>query len=370
MITAGAVAAALAEFAPPVLAESWDNVGLLVGDPAAEVRRVLATLDVTAAVHDEAGRLGAELIVTFHPPIFKPLPRVRADEASSCEVWRAVREGRGLYATHTALDAARPGTSDWLAEALGVRVDGVLRAAERRGDVKLVTFVPAEQVGQVAAALAEGGAGRIGAYAECSFRSTGVGTFRGLAGAHPAVGEAGVLEEVDEVRLEMLVPESRVGGVVQALRAAHPYEEPAFDLYPLRNSGGDVGLGRVGLLPEPEPLGEFAERVRGVLGAGGVSWVGEAARPVRRVAVMGGSGTSLLDDARRAGAEVYVTGDVKHHDALRAQRSGLALVDPGHWATERPVIGATARWLRARMPGLKVFETTVDGDPFTGRRAG
>lgn len=369
MTTVGGAAAALAEFAPPQLAESWDNVGLLVGDPAASVTSILTCLDVTAAVLDEAARREAELLVAFHPLLFRPAGRVRKDDLATAEVWRLVREGRSLYATHTALDAARPGTSDYLAEALGVTVQGVLQPTAGAGDLKLVTFVPAGVVNEVAAALAAAGAGRLGAYAECSFRTPGQGTFRALAGAHPTVGEVGELETVDELRLEMVVPAQQTEAVTRALRAVHPYEEVAFDLYPLANRGAEVGLGRVGQLAGPCRLKEFAERVFEVTSARCPRWVGDPDRRVERVAVMGGSGASFLAAAQRAGADVLVTGDLKHHDALAAQRSDLAVVDPGHYATERFVVGATARWLAERFPSLRVTETAVDGEPFAGRLA-
>lgn len=366
MTTVGNVAAAVAEFAPPQLAEEWDNVGLLLGDPEAPARRAAVVLDVTAAVLDlaEAARLDA--VVAFHPLIFRPLARLRPDDPGSALVWRAARLGIAVIATHTALDATRPGTSDFLAEALGVEVEGVLRAASGSGDLKLVTFVPPEAVAAVSAALAEAGCGRIGAYAECSFRSRGQGTFRPLEGAAPTVGEVGRLTEVEEVRLEMVVPAGAVATAVRALRASHPYDEAAFDLYPLANRGAEVGMGRVGRLPAPTPLAEFAARVREVTRARHQRTVGDLARCVERVALLGGSGAAYLDDAARAGADVYVTGDLKHHDALRAERLGLAVVDPGHWATEQFAVRATAEFLSRRLPDLDLVPCEADGEPFSG----
>lgn len=364
MTRVGEIAAALAEFAPPHLAESWDNVGLLVGDPEQAVSAAVCCLDLGDAVLDEAQQFGAALVVAFHPPIFRPLARVTASDASSRAVHRAIRAGVSVYSTHTALDSVRPGTSDFLAEALGVRVTGVLRPAPS-GSVKLVVFVPPEHVDAVASAMAAAGGGRIGAYSECSFRSAGQGSFRPLPGADPADGAVGELARVDEVRLEMLVPRARLALVCAAMVAAHPYQEVAHDVLPLENGGQGAGLGRMGELPEPMPLGEFAARAGQVCGALHLRRVGEASRPVRRVATMGGSGASLIADAARAGADVLVTGDVKHHDALLAQRLGLALVDPGHWCTERFVCERTAAWLRHRFEGLDARATAVDGEPFS-----
>lgn len=362
MTGVGEIVAALDEFAPRHLAESWDNVGLLVGDPDERCDRVLVAYDVTEAVLDEATARGAQTVIAFHPPIFRPLARVTASDPAAAVVHRAVRAGLSLAATHTALDNARPGTSDFLAEALGLVTTGVLRTRSE-GYAKLAVFTPAEAVDQVAAAMAAAGAGRIGDYAECGFRLAGQGTFRPLAGASPTVGEVGRLEQVDEIRLEMLVPRERAAAVVTAMVRAHPYEEVAYDLYPLLNET-EYGLGRLAELPEPVPLADFARRVGEATGARHLRWVGGPDRLVRRAALVGGSGAGYLPDAAAAGADVFVTGDVKHHDALLAGRLGVGLVDPGHWATERFVVPRTAAWLRARLPAVKVDESEVDGEPF------
>ncbi|MCC7495019.1 MAG: Nif3-like dinuclear metal center hexameric protein [Fimbriimonadaceae bacterium] len=248
----------LAAWLPPCWAESWDNVGLLIGDPAAAVTRVLVAYDLTAASLREATGRQAELLVVFHPPIFRPLSRLTADDPRSTVVWAAARAGLAVYATHTALDAARPGTSDWLATAVGATVDGVL----------------------------------------C-----------------PAAG----------------APER--------------------------------GIGRLASLAA-QPLGDFARSVGQALGARHLRTVGDLTRPVRRLAVVGGSGASLLEAAAAAGAEVLLTGDLKHHDALLAERLGLAVVDPGHWATERLVVPRTAAELRVRLPAVDVIESALDGEPF------
>jgi dinuclear metal center YbgI/SA1388 family protein len=371
MITVAAVAAALAELAPPALAESWDNVGLLAGDPAAAAQRVLAAHDLSPAVLDEAAAWDAQVVVCFHPPLFRPLARVTAERPESALIWRAVREGRALYATHTALDNARPGTNDFLAAALAVTVEGPLRPAAEPGELKLVVFTPPAVTAAVAAAAAAAGAGGIGEYAECSVRAAGIGSFRGSAASHPAVGQAGRREEVAEERLELRLPRAALAAVTAAVRAAHPYEEPAIDVYALEPEGPSrVGAGRLGSLAAAESLAQFARRVAAALAPEHLRVVGAWARPVRRVALVGGSGASFIPEAARAGAEVLVTGDVKHHDALLAQRLGLALVDPGHWASERLVSRETAAWLGRRLPELDVRETGVDGEPFARRLAG
>lgn len=367
MTTLAEVAAAAAELAPPHLAEEWDNVGLLVGDAGAAVERVICCLDLNEAVFAAAGDGAA--VVAFHPPLFRPLARLLAGEAESDRVWRAVRAGIGLIATHTALDNARPGTSDVLAEVLGVAVDGVLRPRPAGELLKLVTFVPEAAVDGVAAAMSEAGAGRIGDYAECSFRSPGRGTFRGLAGTSPAVGEAGRLEQVDEVRLEMLVPSRLSGPVVAAMEAAHPYEEVAYDLYPLANRSPVIGLGRIGRLERPMAADDLAARVIERLGAAGARVVG-ARRTVERVALLGGSGGSFVADAARAGCDCLVTGDVRHHDALLAERLGLSVIDPGHAATELPAVRWTASALRDRLAGVTVEVCDEAAEPTAWRQSG
>lgn len=368
MTSVGEIAALLDTFAPRQLAESWDNVGLLAGDPAVDVSSLLVTLDVTPAHLDEAALRAAELIVAFHPPIFKPLGRLVADDPAGAVVYRAVREGRHLYATHTGLDCAPRGTSDFLAAALGLEVTGVLKP--RAGDlVKLAVFVPVADEATVRQAMADAGAGAIGDYRECSFRTPGTGTFRPLDGANPTIGAVGELTEVAEARVEVLVPRASLSRVLAAMERAHPYEEVAYDLYPLLNESA-MGMGRLARC-EPMPLGEFAARVGEVCRARHLRWVGEPSRTVETVALVGGSGASFLADAARAGADVYVTGDIKHHDALLARKLDVGLVDPGHYATERFVIPETAAWLRQRLPGLKVYETELDGEPFGhGERGG
>jgi hypothetical protein len=271
-----------------------------------------------------------------------------------------IRAGTAHYVAHTNADVAAPGVSDALADRLGVRDVRPLDPQDEQPVDKLVTFVPLPDAERVIDALAAAGAGRIGDYERCAWTSDGTGTFRPLPGATPAIGEVGTVEWVAETRVEMVVPRTRRSEVITALRAAHPYEEPAFDLLLQAPETGRRGTGRVGVLPDPMKLDEFARSVASALPATswGVRAAGAPDRPVRTVAVCGGSGGSLIDRARRAGADAFVTADLRHHPAVEAVTergsAAMALVDAAHWATEAPWLDSLADRLRQQ------FGTTVD----------
>lgn len=354
------VLAVLDAWAPQGQKADFDRVGLQVGDPAAEVDRVLVALDLTPAVVDEAAETGAQLIVTHHPLIFKPVARATATDPVGALVWRLARAGVSYAAIHTNLDAAHGGVSFALAEQLGVQnpeilapLDGVMR--------KLVVFAPRDASDAIRAALAGAGAGEIGDYTACSFSADGTGRFRPEAGAAPAVGAVGQSEAVDEVRIEAVVPEWAVRGAVRAVAAAHPYEEPAVDVYAVENRATRQGYGAIGTLAAPEPLAAFLARVREALGAGALRYVGDEGQTVERVAVCGGSGLSFLPAALAAGADAYVTADVTYHrffEALDTEgRARIALVDAGHYETEAVTERLIAGRLRAAFPALAVDVT-------------
>lgn len=349
--------------APLRFAESWDNVGLLVGDPRSSVERALVTVDLTPEVLEEARAQGAQLIVAYHPPLFAAVKRVPHDA-----VWaEAVRHGIALYSTHTALDVARGGTNDLLADLCGMHDVGRAPLRPWKGDdagVKLVTFVPREHLARLSEALFEAGAGVIGHYTRCSFRSEGTGTFLGGEGTEPAVGSRGVFEEASEIRLETLVPRARVSDVVSALRDAHPYEEPAFDLVELGKVPSNLGLGRVGAIDPLERM-DLVHKVKSALRLSHVLMAGPATGLVRRLAVAAGSGGELVVDALRARADVLVTGELRHHDALEAARRGLTVIAALHSNSERAAIRVMAARLAHLFEGVEVRMSAVDADPFT-----
>jgi dinuclear metal center YbgI/SA1388 family protein len=335
------VAEAVERIAPPLMAEGWDNCGLQVGNPAAEVSRVLVALTPLPDVFEEAGEKGADFLLFHHPLVFQPIKTLNTAFYPGDLLARAIRNGLAVYAAHTSYDAAPAGVSVALAGALGLR--GPLRVVSPRGDLrKLVVFVPDESVDGVVRALAEAGAGMIGDYTECTFRTRGTGTFRGGDETNPYLGERGQLENVEEVRIETVVPAHAAGRAAEAATAAHPYEEVALDVYPVEGTPEGCGYGRLGTLPEPVAAEVLREHVSGSLGFS-ARLVADPGKRIERVAVIGGSGGSFIPEVAASGADAYVTGDVDYHDAVLAESLGLSVIDAGHAATEIAFARAAGR---------------------------
>jgi len=363
-VTAGEIVGALFAHAPCELAESWDNVGLIVGDPRARVGRVLLCVDATEEIIAEARAVSAQLVVAHHPPFIEPLKHIRADEMDSAVAYYAARAGVSICAMHTNLDYAPEGLCVELARLVGLQDIQPLSAAGASSLVKLTVFVPASHAESVRAAIASAGGGRIGRYQECSFAVAGEGTYRPLPGARPHAGTVGRLERAAEVRLEMLVPRSALSRALPAMEAAHPYQEVAYDLYPLANTWPDSARGALGKLPRATTMGRFAARVKDALGASGVRVGGGDRRRVRTVAVASGSGGHVVGDAIAAGAEALLLGEIRHHDALRARARGLGLIEAGHFATERPAVDLMRRWLEEDLGGrIEVAISHMETDP-------
>lgn len=335
----GMIAEVIEKLAPREWAESWDNVGLLVGRPDQRLENVLLTLDVTPAVIDEAIELNAGLIISHHPFPFQAMKRVRTDSPDGLMLAKLLQGNISLYAAHTNLDIALGGVNDVLAASLSLHDVKFLR---QRSDalVKIVTFVPCAYEETVWQAMSGAGAGCIGRYGECGFRVAGIGTFLPGSNTHPFIGEPNQLSRVEETRIETVAPAVLANSIVEALKKAHPYEEAAYDIYPLNNERFVSGLGRIGSLKNPMTLADFAKQVRRDLRAGGVRTVGDPGAFVQRVAVCGGAGMEVAKDAVRCGAQVLVTGDIRYHDAQEAMAMGLCLVDAGHFATEFTVLNS------------------------------
>jgi len=352
---------------PPSLAEDWDNVGLQAGDPAAPLERVLIALDVTAATLDEAESLGVQAIVAHHPLIFRPLKNVTALDSTGRLLLRAIAANIAIIAAHTNLDCGADGLNDWLAARLGIKEVLPLKG----GNLplfKLVVYVPVGHEKVVEDALFAAGAGTIGAYDHCSFASTGTGRFRPGATSTPFIGSPGQESTPPEIRIETIVSAERVPKVIDKLRKAHPYEEPAYDLLLLQNRREDLGLGRIGRLPQALPLQDYARQIGTALGTNTLRLVGDPERLISKVACCGGSGASLLFDAQRQGADLLVTGDIKYHDARNALDLGLALVDAGHFATEQVMVAGLTEKLRTaastRHLPLEFIASASGQDPF------
>ncbi len=365
------VISALEQAYPPRLAESWDSVGLVCGDPADPVTRVMVAVDATAAVVDEALAWGAHLLLVHHPLLLRGVDTVGAHTPKGALLHRLIRGGCALYSAHTNADSADPGVSDALAHALGLTVTGPLAPAPSAPIDKWGVMVPVASTEHVRAALFAAGAGAIGDYSCCSWTVAGTGQFLPGDGANPAVGSVGAVEVVAEDRIEVVAPRAARAQVLAALRAAHPYEEPAFDVLELADTGSALGIGRVGALPEPETLRAFTARVRRALPetAWGVRAAGDPDTPVRTVAVCGGSGDSLLGAARARGVDAYVTADLRHHPADEHLRGGgPVLVDVAHWASEQPWCAQAGGVLDDRFGAVDGWATavsTVRTDPWT-----
>jgi dinuclear metal center YbgI/SA1388 family protein len=328
----------LERLAPAALAQPWDNSGLLVGDPAAEVRRVLAALELTDAVLAEAVAGGYNTVLTHHPLLFDPVRSLVESRPREKLLRRLVEKGMSLVTCHTNLDAAPGGLAEIAGEALGLREMAPMESAPD-GWYKLVGFVPPEAVEKVAAAVFAAGAGVIGDYQDCAFSAEGTGWFTAQPGSHPAVGEVSRPERTPELRWETVVPRGRVAAVVRAFVEAHPYEEPAFDIYPVEDVLPRVGLGRVGTLPQPAMVRELAERAVELFEVGAARWSGDGARRVERVAVLPGSGHGMLE-AAAGQCEALITGDLSYHGADEAAERGVSVIDVPHgdfewWAFRR-----------------------------------
>jgi dinuclear metal center YbgI/SA1388 family protein len=355
------------KIAPPHLAEDWDNVGLQVGDPGATIKRIMVALDPGAAAIAAAIDGSCQLLVSHHPLIFKPLKRITTQDETGRLIHRAIAGNLAIVSAHTNFDTVDNGVNDLLAAALGVTGCVPLKVVHRDALLKLAVYVPQSHQEALLEVLLPFAAAQ-GSYADCSFRVVGTGTFKPLDGSAPFIGTVGRREQVEECRIELLLRKEDLSAALKALGAAHPYEEPAFDIIPLLNEGAPVGIGRIGRLASPLKLQEFAPLVKERLGTASLRVVGDLQRPVAKVALCGGSGASLLREAVRQGADLFVTGDIKYHEAQEAEALGIALCDAGHFATERLVIEGLSQQLEKELSKKKlaaeVLRCEVERDPF------
>jgi len=360
------IAAIIDEIIPLRLAQDWDNVGLLIGDSKNDVKNILLTIDITREVVAEAKKLKTDLVVSYHPVIWDGLKKITADGPTGV-VYDLIRSNIAVFSIHTALDSAVGGVNDHLAEIVGI-VNG-----EPIGDYvanpvgenyKLVVFVPQKSMAKVSKAVFAAGAGSIGNYSHCGFAAEGTGTFLPQEGAKPAIGQRGRLEKIEEMRFETIVPASRLNDVVTAMKKAHPYETPAFDVFKLHNTGTQFGLGRIGELAKHVRTTKIIERIKKATGAKAVGLIGDQNRLVKRAAVCAGSCGKIINSVIAAGADLYLTGELKHHQALAAQEAGLTCICLSHTVSERFILKKFARQLQKQIKTIKISISKKDADPF------
>ncbi|AZN39327.1 Nif3-like dinuclear metal center hexameric protein [Paenibacillus albus] len=360
-----AVIERLEQLAPKHIAMPNDRIGLQLGSLKKDIRKVLIALDVTEEVADEAIREGVDLIIAHHAIIYRPLEHLQTDSPAGQLYAKLIKHDIAVYISHTNLDAAEGGVNDLLAEAMGLGELDLLKVVHTEKLKKLAVFVPQTHHQQVLEAMFAAGVGHIGDYSNCSFNLSGEATFMPSDSAQPFIGEAGVLERVAEVRIESVVPESLVQQAIQAVIEAHPYEEVAYDIYPIEHEAKKYGIGRVGSLPSEMLLGELAEHVKRVFGLDTVRVVGDLGRSVSKAAVLGGSGGKFIGDAIQAGADVLITGDIDYHTAQDAKAAGFALIDAGHYI-EQIMKQGVASYLVGALAGTatEVVASEAVTDPF------
>jgi len=348
------VAGILDALAPKWLAESWDNVGLLVGDGKQKISRVMVCLDVPEWVVEEAISQDVDMIVSHHPIIFNGIKRINSDTAIGRKLLELIKNNIALYSLHTNYDIVAGGLNDIFARALGFSDSGVIQETYREKLFKLAVYVPSGHEDKVMNAMCSAGAGYIGKYSSCTFRAKGIGTFLPQKGTNPYIGTRGSLESVDEYRVETIVPEKLLNKVVKEMLKAHPYEEAAYDIYETKNEGQVMGLGRIAELKDETTLSVYAGNVKNLLGAEHVRFAGDPDRKIKKIALLNGTGNKFISNARFAGADVLVTGDMQYHWILDALEMGLCVIDAGHYATEKIMIKYIAKYLKDKFQELKL----------------
>ena len=360
------IAEQIEKIVPLKLAQDWDNVGLLIGDARKNVKRILLTIDITADVVTEAKKLKTDLIVSYHPVIWDGLKKITTEGPSST-VHELIRRNIAVFSIHTALDVVSGGVNDGLAEIIGIEDgkpigDYVVNSAD--DNYKLVVFVPAESLARVSNAVFTAGAGAIGNYSDCGFSTDGTGTFLPLEGSRPAIGKKGELEKVLEIRFETIVPAEQLDKVIAAMRKAHPYETPAFDIVKLYNNQNKFGLGRIGKLSKPLKIEQIIRKIKKHTGATAAGLIGKEKRLVKTAAVCAGSCGAIINLVIAAKADLYLTGELKHHQALAAQEAGLTCICLSHTVSERFILKNFAKQLQKQLNSATIRISKKDADPF------
>ncbi len=349
------------KFAPKAYQESYDNAGLLVGDMNMLLSGVLISVDITEAVVEDAIAKGANMIVAHHPIIFKGLKSLTGKNYVERTVIKAIQNNIALYAAHTNLDSVQGGINTKLCEKLGLENIQMLSNSSDNL-VKLVTFVPVSHIQNIQEALFKSGCGHIGNYDKCSFNAEGIGTFRALEGTNPYVGNQGKMHKEEEIRIETILPAHLQYRVVKALQEAHPYEEAAYDIYPLRNENREVGIGCIGELPNVVATEDFLRIIKETFKLKTFRHTALCKKEIQRVAVCGGSGSFLLRNAIAAGADIFITGDFKYHEFFDADNQ-IIVADIGHYESEQHCIEIFNELITKKFPNFATYFTNIDTNP-------
>ena len=359
----------LEQVAPLRLAESWDNVGLILGDPAAPASKVMTCLTLSPDVADEAISEKTDVVISHHPILFRSAKTIRADQPGGDIVWKLARAGVAVISHHTAWDGASGGANDYIANKLGLIDLEPISPAPGRECVKFIVFVADDNLEAVRSAAFHAGAGQIGNYRECSFSTPGTGTFYGLKGTQPTVGQVGIRESASEHRLEIVAFKHLQNQVLSAIKQAHSYEEPAIDVYPLAAVAikSETGVGRVGKLTAALTTRELARLASVGLQSSatqfGLPMPPFSEKPILKVAIACGAGDDLIDLAIRSGSDALVTGELRFHSLLKARDAGLATVMVGHYASERLSMDSLAELLNKKCPDLNVWASHKESAP-------
>ncbi|MBN2616296.1 MAG: Nif3-like dinuclear metal center hexameric protein [Bacteroidales bacterium] len=353
----------LESIAPLSLQESYDNAGLIIGSQEKEIHKALITLDVTPEVMNEALSLSCDLIIAHHPLIFKGIKKLNGGNMVEDLVIKAIQNNIALYAIHTNLDNVFDGVNAMLAKKLGLKNTRILSPMSNQLN-KLVVFCPETHAEIVRNALFEAGAGSIGEYSHCSFNAPGDGSFKASEGTHPFVGTIGAIHFEKEIRVETVVPKVKLSAVLKAMHQVHPYEEIAYDLYPLNNSWDKIGAGMIGELDEETPVEEFLKNVKKSLKADRIRHSLPIKQKIKKVAICGGSGSFLMHDAYRQGAQIFVTGDIKYHDFFQYENE-MTLVDAGHYETEQFTKSLLFELLTKKFPTFALQISKINTNPIS-----
>ncbi|WP_196593131.1 Nif3-like dinuclear metal center hexameric protein [Pectinatus sottacetonis] len=369
MISCQTIIEAMEKIAPHNLAEEWDNPGLLIGDPAQKINKLIVCLDVNNNVINTALKEKCDMIISHHPFIFHPLKKIRTDLPQGKSIQTLLANNIAVFAAHTNLDSALGGINDYLCHLWGLHNTIPLNTASTEELIKLIVFVPVDYAEKVRLAIGKAGAGFVGKYSNCSFESNGTGHFLPLPGTNPFIGEIGKTASVNETKIETIFPAKIQSKVIKAMLKAHPYEEAAYELHSLKPTNIFTGLGRIGELSTAIDLEDFTAMIKNTLPVKNIRLVKSNNKKIKKAALCSGTGAEFINRAKFMGADIYITGDVKYHEAQKAQELNMNLIDAGHFGTEFPIVKYLAKKLETIATKnkwqIKVLHDKASVDPFT-----